>query len=209
MPDTGAAAQIQHAIQDGFAVGDLMTFTAEDLSRWTASTPARDRFHVLLLADLSQGISAMLTLAGSPTEDWVQRSLAPRAKTLGLAFFLRRERLCDVVLVDIREPAQMRDSLRRVPSVVIVAPPAGDALAVGVKARVELADLIARLSPPAVLVLGNPVLKKALRGPGGGPGTETAIRCLPTALGEPGTELRAVLAEGIRLCAGQDSMKDR
>jgi hypothetical protein len=96
----------------------------------------------------------------------------------------------------------MRHSLRRVPSVVIVAPSAGDALSVGVKARVELADLIARLSPPAVLVLGNPILKKALRAPGGGPGTETAIRCLPTALGEPGMDLRAVLVEGIRLCAG-------
>jgi CheY-like chemotaxis protein len=202
IPDAGSAAQIEHAIKDGFALGDLMSFTDEDLARWTAATPARERFHVLLIADLPQGISAMLTLAGSPTEDWILRSLSPRTKAVGLSFFLRRERLFDVVLIDISEPGLLRESLRRVPSVVIVAPPAGDAQAVGVKARVEMADLIARLSPPAVLVLGDPILKKALRSPGAGAGHEAAIRCLPTALGEPGTDLRAVLGEGIRLCAG-------
>ena len=38
-----------------------------------------------------------------------------------------------------------------------------------------------------------------VKGPGSG--RETAIRCLPGKLGEAGTDLRTVLAEGIRLCA--------
>jgi hypothetical protein len=205
IPDAGAAAQIERAIKDGFTLGDLMSFTDEDLARWTAGTPARDRFHVLLIADLPQGVSAMLTLAGAPTEDWILRSLSPRLKAVGLGFFLRRERLLDVVLADIREPAQLSGSLLRVPSVVVVAPPAAHPQAVGVRARVDLGDLLRRLSPPAVLILGDPMLKKALRSPGNGSGRETAIRCLPTVLGEPGADLRAVLAEGIRLCADSAS----
>jgi len=198
VPDPGSASQIEQAILDGFALGDLTSFTAQALARWSAATPVRERFHVVLAADLKQGASAMLALAGSPTEDWILRSLGARMAAVGLEFYLRRARLLDVVLLDIREPARLRESLRRVPSVVIVAPPAGDPLALGVRARIEIVDLVSQLSPPAVLVLGNPSLKKAFRALG----TETVIRCLPSALGEDGADLRAVLAEGIRLCAG-------
>ena len=204
LPDTGSAAQIEQSIQDGFALGDLMSFTDDDLSRWTAATPARDRFHVLLVADLSQGVSSMLTLAGSPTEDWILRSLSPKPKAVGLSFFLRRERLLDVVLIDIRAPGAFAKCLGRVPSVLIVAPAGGDASSIGLKARLEIAELIARLSPPALLVVGNPLLKKAFRPSGGGIRSEMAVRCLASALGEPGADLRTVLVESIRLCAGTE-----
>ncbi|HEY8923279.1 MAG TPA: response regulator [Polyangia bacterium] len=198
VPDPGSAAQIEHAITDGFSLGDLMSFTERDLATWTAATPVRERFHVVLAAELAQGAQAMLALAGSPTEDWILRSLDARMAAVGLEFYLRRARLLDVLLIDVREPGRLVESLRRVPSVVIVAPPAGDPLALGVKARLEIVDLVSRLSPPALLVLGNPGLKKVFRALG----RETAIRCLPGKLGEGGTDLRSLLAEGIRLCAG-------
>jgi len=198
VPDPGSAAQIEHAITDGFSLGDLMSFTERDLASWTAATPVRERFHVVLAAELAQGAQAMLALAGSPTEDWILRSLDARMAAVGLEFYLRRARLLDVLLIDVREPGRLIESLRRIPSVVIVAPPAGDPLALGVKARLEIVDLVSRLSPPALLVLGNPGLKKVFRALG----RETAIRCLPGKLGEGGTDLRSLLAEGIRLCAG-------
>ena len=198
VPDPGSATQIEHAILDGFSLGDLTSFTEKDLETWTAATPVRERFHVILAADLAHGASAMLALAGSPTEDWILRNLGAPIAAFALEFHLRRARVLDVLLVDLREPMRLCDSLRRVPSVVIVAPPAGDPLGLGVRSRIEIVDFVSRLAPPAVLVLGNPSLKKAFRTPG----TETAIRCLPSALGEPGTDLRAVRAEGIRLCAG-------
>jgi CheY-like chemotaxis protein len=197
IPDAGSATQIDQAVSDGFTLGDLMSFDEAELAEWTASAPVRERFHVVLAADLAQGVSSMLALAGSPAEEWVLRSLKRRTSALALSFVLRRARIVDVVLIDIRHPAQVRDSLRRVPSAIIVAPPGGDPTALGVKAQVEIVEFVARMTPPAVLVLGHPTLKKAFRRPGG----EAAIRCLPAALGEPTADLRIALAEAVRLCA--------
>jgi CheY-like chemotaxis protein len=201
-PEAGAAAQLEQTVRDSFTLGDLMIFSTEELARWTGRGAARERLHVLLVADLAQGVSSMLGVAGSPSERWVLGSMAPEAKTVGLAFYLRRERLIDLVLLDVREPAAFRDSLRRTPSLMIIAPPDGDALGLGIKARVELALLVSDIAPRAVLGLGNPALEGALRALGGGFGHGVTIRCLPGALGEPSTDLRVVLAEGIRLCAG-------
>lgn len=197
IPDAGSAIQIDQALSDGFTLGDLMSFDDGELAEWTVSASVRERFHVVLAADLSQGVSSMLALAGSPAEEWVLRSLRRRTSALALSFVLRRARIVDVVLIDIRNPAQVRDSLRRVPSAVIIAPPGGDPAALGVKAQVEIVEFVARMTPPAVLVLGHPTLKKAFRRPGG----EAAIRCLPAALGEPTADLRIALAEAVRLCA--------
>jgi two-component system chemotaxis response regulator CheY len=203
VPEAGTAAQLEQSVRDSFTLGDLMVFTREELARWTAKGAARERLHVLLVADLAQGVSAMLGVAGSPSERWVLGSMAPEAKTVGLAFYLRRERLVDLVLLDVREPGGFRDALRRTPSLVIIAPPDGDALALGIKSRVELALLVSEITPRAVLGLGNSTLEGALRALGGGFGQGgVAIRCLAGALGEPNTDLRALLAEGIRLCAG-------
>ena len=101
-----------------------------------------------------------------------------------------------------RDPGQFRESLRRVPSLIVVAPPQGDALALGIKARVELALLVSEIAPRAVLGLGNPTLEGALRALGGGFGPGIPMRCLGGALGEAGGDLRSLLADGIRLCGG-------
>jgi CheY-like chemotaxis protein len=202
LPEAAAAAQLEQSVRDNFTLGDLMIFTGDELARWTSNTVARERLHLLLVADLAQGVSAMLGVAGSPSERWVLGSMAPAHKTVGLSFFLRRERLIDVLLLDVRDPGLFREGLRRTPSLVIVAPPDGDALALGIKARVELALLVSEIAPRAVLGLGNPTLEAALRALGGGFGPGVPMRCLPGALGEPAGDLRSLIAEGIRLCAG-------
>jgi hypothetical protein len=199
VPEAGVATQLESAILDSYTLGDLMIFSPDELARWTERLAARERFHVVLVADLAQGVSALLTLAGAPTERWVLRSLSPEPKAVGLAFFLRRERLMDLVLLDIGDPSLFRESLRRTPSLFIVAPPDGDALALGIKARVELARLFTELAPRAVLGLGNPALEGALQGLG--EGVNVPLRCHPGALGEAPADLRFLLAEGLRLCA--------
>jgi CheY-like chemotaxis protein len=204
VPEAGVAAQLETAVRNGFALGDLHSFSADELARWTEAPAARERFHALLVADLARGVSALLALAGAPTERWVLSSLAPVPKAMGLAFFLRRERLVDLVLVDINAPAQFRASFRRAPSVVIVAPPEGDALALGTKARVELADLVAELRPRALLGIGNAAEEAAMATLAAGVrgAAPVPVRCLVGALGQPPTDLRVLLGEAIRLCAG-------
>jgi CheY-like chemotaxis protein len=202
LPEVGSAVQLEQAVRDSFTLGDLMVFTRDELARWTATGAARERLHVLLVADLAQGVSAMLGVAGAPSERWVLGSMAPEAKTVGLAFFLRRERLVDLLLLDVRDPGVFREALRRTPSLIIVAPPDGDALALGIKARVELALLVSEIAPRAVLGLGNATLEGALRSLGGGFGQGVPMRCLPGAMGEPASDLRSLIAEGVRLCAG-------
>jgi CheY-like chemotaxis protein len=197
VPDAGSATQIEQALSDGFTLGDLMSFDDAELAEWTAGASVRERFHVILAAELAQGVSSLLALAGSPAEEWVLRSLKRRTSALALSFVLRRARIVDVVLIDIRQPSRVREALRRVPSAVIVAPPGGDPAAIGVKGQVEIVEFVTRMAPPAVLILGHPTLKKAFRRPGG----ETAIRCLPAALGEPTADLRIALGEAVRLCA--------
>jgi CheY-like chemotaxis protein len=199
-PEAGVATQLERALMDSFTLGDLMIFSGAELASWTARPLARDRFHVVLVADLAQGASAMLALAGAPTERWALSCLTAEAKAMGLAFFLRHERLVDVVLLDIRDPGAFRDKLRRTPSLFIVAPPEGDALALGIKARVELALLVSELNPRALLGLGNPALPAALESLGqGAPGMVS--HCLSGALDEPPADLRPILAEGIRLAS--------
>jgi two-component system, chemotaxis family, chemotaxis protein CheY len=200
VPEGGVAAQLERALLDSFTLGDLMVFSPSELASWTSRPVARDRFHVVLVADLGQGASALLALAGGPTERWVLSSLGPDTKTMGLAFFLRHERLVDVILVDIRDPGAVREHLRRSPSLFIVAPPEGDALALGIKARVELSLLVSDLQPRALLGLGNPALPAAMQAlTQGSPGLAPTF--LAGALDEPPADLRPVLAEGVRLAA--------
>ena len=68
VPDAATAAQLEEALRGSFTLGDLQIFSRDELAAWTEQAPARDRFHVLLVADLAKGVSSMLSLAGAPSE---------------------------------------------------------------------------------------------------------------------------------------------
>lgn len=145
-------------------VDDARLWPEEQLAKWTLASAGGDRLHVHLVADLAEGVSAILGLAGAPTERWVIDGIAAHNQAFGLTFFLRHERTIDLVLLDARGPGAFAESLRRTPALTIVAPPAGDLMAVGTKARVALHALLDRLAPLAVVGVGNGALEAGLRG---------------------------------------------
>lgn len=187
-------SSVEHALRDGFTLAELRLWTGEELARWTRTEGARDRVHVHLLADLAAGVSAMLPLAAAPTERWVVGGLSPEAKAFGLAFFLRQERMLDVVLLDIRDPTSFSRALQRTPAVTIVAAPGGDLMSIGTRGRVALEAYLRAASPPALVGVGNAGLHRDLsRLPVDG----AELRCARGVLGEDATDLRELLLVGI------------
>jgi hypothetical protein len=159
------------------------------------------------VADLAAGVSSLLSLAGAPTERSVLDSLKPEPKVAGLSFFLRHERVIDLLLVNIDDPRAVQASLERVPSLTILAPRGGDFLTLGVATRVQLEEFFSQFLPPALLGVGNRSLEPGLRAlvkerP-------AAVRLVPGALGEGDCDLRALLIDGLRLCAGTTAVKER
>ncbi|HYU15528.1 MAG TPA: response regulator [Candidatus Acidoferrum sp.] len=195
----GIASQLIHDVGDSFALGDVCLYDRAGLAEWTAAGGGRQRFHVHLLAEPNQAVAAILPLAGAPNERWAVNSLSVEPQALGLCFSLRHELLVDLVHLDIFHPGAFQASLLRVPSLLLVAPPDGDFLAIGTRARVELEALVARAPPAAVLGVGNDALESTLR-------LLPPLRDHPrlrTAVGVVGLgicDLRTLLVEGIRLC---------
>jgi hypothetical protein len=200
-PATQLATQFELGIRDGFSLGELRLWSAEEMAEWTCSPGGSDRFHVHLLADVGQGISAMMPLSSPPTEREIIVGLSADPKLVGLDFFLRHERLLDVVLLDIRNPSAFQTYLMRKPSLVVVAPPEGDFLSVGASARVQIEALLQSLEPTAVLGVGNASLEANLRELPYARRQGVVMRCLMGVLGEGTTDLRSSLVEGIRLWA--------
>jgi CheY-like chemotaxis protein len=194
----GIAAQFAHGVGDNFALGDMSLYTEAALADWVSAEGGRQRFHVHLLADPNDAVPAILALAGAPSERLVVGSLGAEAKALGLAFSLRRELLLDVIHVDIFHPRALQASLRRAPSLLLFAPPDGDFLAIGTKARVEVEQFVADTAPAAILCVGNQALEPALRSVSGLGGHER-MRTLEGTLGLGSCDLRTLLVEGIRL----------
>src|SRR5262245_56389881 len=120
------AARFIRGVGDNFAVGDLHLYDKNDLARWTRSEGGRQRFHVHLISDSTEAVSAILPLAGAPSERWVANSLFPEPKALGLSFSFRHELLLDLVHLDVRNPKMFQTSLLRSPSALVIAPPGGD-----------------------------------------------------------------------------------
>jgi uncharacterized protein DUF4388 len=196
-PASGLAHQLASEIEDPFALGEMCSWTPADLARWTLRAIGGQRLHVHLIADLAVGVSAILPLCGSPSERWVLSNLQAGRKTFGVTFFLRHERTVDVVLLDIGQPDAFEASLKRTPSLVILAPPSGDMMGLGLRARIALENLLRRFHPQVLLAVGNPSLPQ-----------ESALRDLAShadaqefavgVLGDSADELRGLLARGIR-----------
>lgn len=208
-PDALIAAQFELALRDPYALGELHVFSHGDLARWTRREAFRDRFHVLLVADLSAGVSSILSFSGAPTERCIEDALGEGPKTLGLTLHLRHERMIDVVLVDAARPAALLPSLGRAPSAIVLAPPDGDLLSLGTAARVALEELLEVMEPPAVVAVGNASLEGSLsrmRAFHEGPST---LRCVTGALGEDTCDLRGLLVKSARLWASTEPVTSR
>ncbi len=197
------AAQFELGIRDGFGLGELSLWTGEELAAWTLSPGGRDRFHVHLCADLSEGAAAMLPLAAPPGEREILAGLSAEPKLLGLDFYLRNERLLDLVLVDIRDCSATDQHLLRAPALTLIAPPAGSLKALGVTARVGLEALLERTRPAAVLGLGSPPLEVELRELAYLARPGVRLGCAAGSLDGGRSDLRALLAQGIRLLGAQ------
>lgn len=151
-PSPTTAVQIEVAVKDPFTLGDLEVFDDVTLTGWTSQQEQADRFHALFMADMSEGIPAMLALAATPSDQWVLRSLNPSAKALGLTFNLRGGRTVDIVLLDLAHPGAFRSALKRVPCLTIVAPPAGD---LGDRGASDLEAFMSAVAPTSVMTHGD------------------------------------------------------
>jgi DNA-binding response OmpR family regulator len=198
-PNAALAIHFEQGVADPYTLGNLEYFTHEELKRWTSAEEPIERFHALLIADLSLGISAFLTMSSPPNERWVTQSLSREPRVLGLTFPLRQDRLVDVSLFDIKNPTGFERSFKRVPCLAIVAPLNGDLLSAGVRGAAELESLLVALAPTAILGFGGASLERALKRVPPVENGVSAFRCIPGALGTERTDLRALLIDGIRL----------
>lgn len=194
-------AQFEMALIDAFSIGELRLWGRKEVAQWTHSEVGRDRLHIHLVTDFNQGIAALLSMAGPPAEGWVMSALSAEQKALGLAFFLRQERLIDILLLDIRNPNAFLDALHRRPAITIVAPASGDALEIGPRAMVALERLLGRL-PPAVLLW---VAQSPLATSMGAALSASRVLSLRGALGDQGLDLRQLLVTGVKAWSGRPS----
>jgi hypothetical protein len=193
----GLGNQLANEIEDPFVLGEMCSWPPADLARWTRRAIGEERLHVHLIADLAAGVSSIMPLCGSPGERWVLTNLQDGRKAFGVTFFLRRERTIDVVLLDIAQPDAFEAQLKRTPSLVIIAPPSGDVMGLGLRTRIALENLLRKLRPQVLLVVGNPSIQK-----------ESSIRDLAGhadvlefavgILGDSSDDLRRLLVRGIR-----------
>jgi len=194
LPNPVLATQFETAINDAFALGELKLWTREELARWTRGEIGRDRCHVHLVSELHRGVSALLAIAGQTNERWVLSALSPEEKALGLAFFLRQERVLDLILIDIQSPGALTGCLKRCPALSIIAPPDANVLGIGPKALVELEGLLRSVPPAALLWVAHDAIDAHLTS---GVLTAPALS-VHGELGDGELDLRELLVEGLR-----------
>lgn len=200
-PAPRLAAEFERGIIDPASRGELHHWSREALAVWTQEEARGPRLHIHLFAELAAGTSALLGLADHGADAKLVQGLDAGSEIFGLSFQLRNEHVVDVVLIDIRSPAEISRYLCRVPSIVLLAPPAGDIVTIGARARVEIETVLTGLPPHALLAVGNPSLEATLQELRADRGGYLSVRRWPGALGDHRTDLRALLADGIRLWA--------
>ena len=196
-PELGVATQIEVAVADPFTLGELCLWSAADLSRWTRRAIGTQRMHVQLIADLATGVSAILGVAGAPNERWVLEGLEPTRKAFGVSFFLRRERTVDVALLDVTRPDTFEPSLKRVPTLVLLAPQDGDFMSLSIRARVAIEGMLRRYRPPVLVAAGNASMRTDA-GLATLASYATSVHHVDGILGQGSLDLRTLLVEGIR-----------
>jgi DNA-binding response OmpR family regulator len=199
--DARLARQLELALRDPFTLGELRLFDLRQLAAWTKAEVGRDRFHLHLIADLAQGVSALLPLGGGPTERWILEALPPQQKWFGLSFFLRGERTVDVLLLDARDLAPAQPSLQRVPSLVLFAPPDGELIGAGTRGRTTFDAYLRRLQPEALLAVGRDSLAASVGPVLADASPRSQVSAVTGELEGAGASLRDLLVSGITLWA--------
>lgn len=193
LPDPQSATHFIQGIADGFSLGELFLWLESELAAWLKRDAQSERLHVHLVAEPAIGLAGMLAMAAPPGVRPMVTSLRPGHKTAGLVYFLKHERLLDLVLVDLEGPASQIHALTRRPALTIIAPPHGDFLSIGPRSAVGIQALL-RIRPADLLVgVGSPGSAEALARLG--PGIPSVL--VPGALDDGRTELREVLCRAL------------
>lgn len=203
-PTPALAGELEEGLSDAFSLGELQLFTEESLREWTRQTSA-ERLHILLVADLEEGVSSLMSLAAPITDSQIYSTLTTPIVTLGLVFYLRKERVVDIVLVDQESPSGLLESLGRHPGIIIVAPKKGDFLSLGVKPHVGLVSLLQTIPPLSIVALGNASVDDGLAQIQAQSKTSIPVQSVRTALGEAGADLRQVILSAIKFWSGQET----
>jgi CheY-like chemotaxis protein len=192
-PSRRLAPVFAAAIGDQFALGELFLWTGSELGTWLRRD-FPERLHVHLITDLSIGLSAILPLAAPPNERQMLATLRPGSKLPGLVYFLRNERLFDVVVVDIEAPLTESHHLRRSPTITIIAPRLGDALEIGPRSMAGIKTLLGLRPPQLVVGVGNASMAGFFEN-----ALDPSLRrvLLSGSLGEGQTETREVLTRAL------------
>ncbi|MFN0241694.1 MAG: response regulator [Planctomycetota bacterium] len=161
------AEQRAAALRDELATtpskGELHFLSQEELSRWTTMAERDGRFHVVMLAPLLDGVLSLASMAQPISERQLAAAFTEHEATVALHLALPGGTDADIVLLDPSAPARALRSLQLSPHVLLVAPADGDWLSLGVDARLEVASVVAALSPQAIVGIGNDTLADELR----------------------------------------------
>lgn len=200
-PDMELALQLETALLDPFAFGQLASWTSDNLLAWTSRNTDTKHIHIHLVTSPEAGIGPLLALAGAPTERWVMDTLSQEPKVFGLTFFLRNELTVDVVLLDSRQPDAMLTSMRRAPTMTLVCPPGGNILEVGITGRVGLERLLESLTPRVILGVGGASIRPELSALEVVRTGQSILHCTDGSWGDGGEDLRQLVIEGLRVWA--------
>lgn len=195
--DAATVRAVQVTLDDAFALGELRLMTGDALRRFTSAPEPARRIHVHLVTELRQGVAALCALAGPVSEEQLALALRDAPMALALVFETRGGATLDVLLVDESRPGALLSHLRLQPSVVLLAPPRGDLLAMPVMARSELASSLRRLPPRGLLGLGDGSLTRSLAQFAELASLPFRCRARVGRMDQAGFDLRGVLREAI------------
>jgi hypothetical protein len=200
-PELGGAFELD--IVDTSIRAEFLHWSRAALDAWTQAELGTTRMHIHLFAEVAAGISALLGLSAPGSDAALLRGLESGGEAFGVCFQYRDGRQLDLILIDIKNPLAVGESLSRVPCVALLAPPHGDLRSIGARARVELETVLGSLPPSVLLGIGDTSVDIALQEiKAGFPSTLATVKW-PGALGDRRTDLRVILADGIRQWALQ------
>ena len=195
-PELGGAFGLD--IVDAGHRAEFLSWPRPALEAWTRSDLGSARMHIHLFAEQAAGISALLGLSAPGSDGTLLRGLESGSEAFGICFDYGDGRFLDLVLIDIRNPIAVGAWLARVPCISVLAPPLGDLRAIGARARVELETVLGLLPPAVLLGVGDASVDVALQELKDGSRAALITGKWPGALGDRRTDLRVIIADGIR-----------